>query len=149
MSVDDSFAVLPLYIASAMGVNRDWVKQARCLPSGPDGRDSRGPWVVASNETITMGGSRYDGKTLIAYALLVCANCPAQWDCTTFALQTMPNWGTWGCDITDLRWLNGRGRRSMSTDILEDARQVGTPVQVAVRRARAGHLPQPRVLATI
>ena len=137
MSVDDSFAMLPLYIASAMGVNRDWVLDARCRPAGPAGRDDRGPWVIASNETIHVGGSRYDGKTLIAYALLVCANCPAQWDCTTFAVQTMPNWGTWGCDITDLRWLANRRRKERATEVLEAARFSGTPVQVAIRRERA------------
>lgn len=117
-----------------MGVNRDWMKQAHCAPKDKP-RDTRGPWLVAKGDDVKIGDATYSGSTLIEYALLVCKNCPAQWECARFAVKTWPNWGTWACDISDLKWLT-KQRPGFSIQLIKTAEATGTPVQVAVKVAR-------------
>jgi hypothetical protein len=131
--LDDSFDVLPLYIQCALGVSRDWTDEARCRRPGQ--RDARSLWLVSSGEVLDFGGSRYTGANLIQLALLTCLGCPVQWQCTRFALETWPNWGTWGVDISGLRWL--KKRKAMGSALLDKAEEDGVPVQVAVGAARA------------
>jgi hypothetical protein len=141
-SLEDLSKLPPIHIASAQGVDRSWIARARCRPQG-GAVDPRTPWTVNPNETVKVGRSTYEGPELIAMALMICMGCPAQWDCARFGITTWPNWGTWACDIEDLRFMHRQGANIARRHIdYAEARSV--PVQVMSRHWRKTHLAEQR-----
>lgn len=45
---------------------------------------------------------------MIKMALMVCASCPAQYDCAEYAVVGMMRAGTWAMGITNLTWLQSQ-----------------------------------------
>ncbi len=131
-SLDSDLEDLPQYMISAFGVSRDWMRQGKCWK--PTKRDPRNPWTMSAADAIVIGDTTYYGPELIELALMSCVSCPVQWACTRFALETWPNWGTWGLGISDLRWLHKHP--GLADAILDESEEAGTPVQVATARAR-------------
>jgi hypothetical protein len=71
---------------------------------------------------------------LISAALKICAGCPVQHDCVAWAVFVDEKGGTWGLSADDMDWLK---RRDDAETIIARAQARNTPIQVAVRRARA------------
>jgi hypothetical protein len=130
MSLDDAWDLLPVSMAVAVGVSRDWAQQANCTVEGV--HHPGAIFTIEPNEEL-LG---IEGKTWIQVALMSCFGCPVQWECTAFALRTWQNWGTWGLHIQDLRWLKKQGADAY-TALIDTARDHAVPVQVAVANAKS------------
>lgn len=88
------------------------------------------PWQVAP-------GRKYNdisGSELVRYALIICHSCPAQYDCTTYAVKATMIAGTWGLPITQLRWLQ---EQDDALDLIELARSHQVPMQDLARHPHA------------
>ena len=133
--IDDDPSTFPLHVRLAFDTDMEWRDAGACR--GNDGQ-LRQAWTILAKEELVMGDSIYSGAELIAVALEYCRACPAQYDCARFALDTAPAaayiWGTWGTDMTSLRWLKKRG--DAGRQVIEDAESAGVPIQVATRDAR-------------
>lgn len=132
---DDEFDTFPIHVRLAFGADRAPLNDGYCRTREGVIREA---WTVTPSETLIIGGSRYEGRTLIRMALELCRICPVQWECTRFALATAHHhtyiWGTWGTDQTSLRWL--KKQKEVGLAIVDVADSTSTPVQVAVKLAR-------------
>lgn len=113
----------------------DWKNEARCR--GHAGH-MRFAWTIDSDRkhpTID-GVERRDLLTtsVITMALTICRTCPVQYECVSWAVYVDETGGTWGLSVNDLKWLKGR---EDSEAFIRAAERRHTPIQVAVRRARA------------
>jgi hypothetical protein len=131
-SLDDQWDAWPKHIASAVGASRDWMAQGKCRAI--QGRIARRPWTAHRNDVIHVGRWTYRGEELIAYALLICRNCPVQWDCARFAMTTWENWGTWAMKKSEATWLHAQPDHPA---LIDKAQEDGVPVQIAVSAAHA------------
>lgn len=98
------------------------MSKGTCYKWGSDRPGRATPWQVAP-------GRRYNGisgSELVKYALILCSNCPAQYDCATFAVKATMIAGTWSVPITQLRWLQNQPD---ALDMIEQAREDDVPVQ--------------------
>jgi len=125
---------MPRYIRVIQDVDQEWMVQGYCRHD--DGKTNVA-WSVRPGETVSLGGSsKYLGSELIAYAEAVCEMCPVQWQCARFAIQTEVGVGTWGMGFELLKWLRESEHEPLAAVDAADAEDV--PVQVAIRRLRAG-----------
>lgn len=106
-----------------------WMERGTCRRWN-QGRLKPSPWQVHSRQVV----DGVKGTELIKMALMICHNCPAQYDCVTYAVKGWISAGTWGLTLDDLEWLQ-RQRNKMS--IIGHAKRIGEPVQVTVTRRRA------------
>lgn len=126
---------LPRYIRLALGLDLEWKVKGLCRH---DNGDTNIAWRVAPSDRVDVGGSRYVGAELIAYAEAVCELCPAQWSCARYALESEALFGTWGMDYEKLEWLRRQGN---SLAVIDAADAEDVPVQVAVNRLRRAVIP--------
>lgn len=92
-------------------------------------------WQVTPAETVWVGGAKYRGAELIAYAEAVCELCPVQWHCARFAVTTEAKLGTWGASHDSLDTLVERLGRAGALEFIAAADSDDIPVQVAIKRA--------------
>jgi len=112
----------------AQGQSRHWTERARCRrnPNIP-----QFAWTVMESDSGPLLLD-HEAETWIAMALMVCRNCPAQYDCARFAIAADEKWGTWAMPLEDLKRLKKDPWAARTIDVAEE---LGTPVQVAVREA--------------
>lgn len=115
-------------ISAALELDRGWTVRASCLSWSGDNKPS--PWQV--DKTQAVDGVR--GSELIKMALMVCRTCPAQYDCTRYAVQGQMRAGTWAMGIANLRWLQ---TRPDAADITDAAEKSGTPMEDVVQSLRS------------
>jgi hypothetical protein len=94
-------------------------------------------WTISESDTVIVGDERIPGANVVAAALLVCGSCSEQYHCALWAIEVDELVGTWAMPIADLRWLKAR---IGSEGVIHMARVERVPVQVAVRKARAGRV---------
>lgn len=93
-------------------------------------------WICGENGDMELGGKQVSCAEVTKMAAMICQTCPAQWDCTRFAVIVEEAWGTWGCRIRHLRWLQEDIESWDAMLILDDAQAAGIPVEIAVRDAK-------------
>lgn len=134
--VDDEFETFPLYVRLAHGQDRSWEAKSHCR--GAHGELLQA-WHVLASETVVVGESQYRGSDLIKMALKFCQVCPVQWDCARTVIESCHHhtymWGTWGADISDLRWLKKQGNER-ALEVIEESRSAAEPVQVTLQTMR-------------
>ena len=62
---------------------------------------------------------------------MICAGCPAQYQCALWAIEVKEESGTWSMEHNHLLWVI---RQDDSEAIVHKAKIAGEPVQVAVKR---------------
>lgn len=134
----DAEGALPVAYTRGHGQSIGWWKEARCRSGRPWATSLRkggspGLWCVEAYETYRFGDEVVSGSKLQEMALGICSMCPAQWDCTTFAVNVREPQGIWGLPHDDLEWLWER-RNTMT--IINNARRRRIPIQFHVARAR-------------
>ena len=134
----DDQAALPVAYTRGHGVSTAWWKDARCRGGRPWAKSLRkggspGLWLVEAHEVYLFGEDVIEGWKLQELALGLCSLCPAQWDCTTFAVTVREPHGIWGLPHDDLEWLFGR---RAPRRVIEAARRRHIPIQFAVAKAR-------------
>jgi hypothetical protein len=120
---------LGVLITAAFGLDTSWMQDGSCYDWGSKRPGQTTPWQAAP-------GRRYNGLSgneLVKYALMICRNCPAQYDCATFAVEAKMIAGTWSMPITPLRWLQGIDD---ALDLIEMARELQAPMQEVAMRAQ-------------
>jgi hypothetical protein len=130
---------LPWAYRKGHGQPIGWKAQARCAASRETvthltegGRPSI--WQVEDHKTYRRdNGEAITGAELIQIACTLCAMCPAQWDCATFAVMVEEDFGVWAMPLAMLEWLR---RRRDRMQIIERARHQGRPIQFAVADVR-------------
>jgi hypothetical protein len=132
-TTDGAVEDLPQHMQRAFEADRTWTQRAMC-----HGHElSRAhAWTISAGQVVTIGDSQIPGGQVIAAALLVCAACPAQYDCARWAVTVEAEnlSGTWSALLTDMRWLISR---PAALDVIASAEDEGISVQVAIRKARA------------
>jgi hypothetical protein len=133
-SLDAGTDRLPVSMRAAQGLDLSWKERSRCR----EGTRRAGlPQFAFTVDYGDKGALLLDrtAETWIAYALMECRNCEAQYDCARFAIDAKEKWGTWSMDPEDLRLLHKRGG---GRAVVAQAELAGEPVQVAVRRRLHG-----------
>jgi len=125
-SFDGDFDDLPLSIQRALEVDRSFYRDANCRTSSGTPKIA---WIAVAGRTYTVGANRYSGEKLIELALLGCATCPVQWECSACALQADERAGVWGDTLDNLKWLRRQGNHEAK---LEMAKSAGVTVQATV-----------------
>lgn len=123
---------LPGYIRVALGLDLEWKVKGLCRY---DNGATNIAWRVAPSDRIAVGGAKYVGAELIAYAEAVCELCPAQWACARYAIETEQQFGTWAMSMESLSWLRSSGGVDPLV-LIDHADSEDVPVQVAVSRLR-------------
>lgn len=91
-------------IMAAYGLDRDWINDGACVRYMAGQRtDSLNPWWAEWNETY----GDIKGEELVRAALLICHDCPAQYECARYAVKGEMRGGVWGMTLANLRWLQG------------------------------------------
>jgi hypothetical protein len=140
-TTDDAFEWL-YQLADALRA-QSWKKDALCVRA-----KSRSKWFTCSeSDTIEVFGQKVSGREAQKLATeKFCFECDAQWDCARWAVEYDEPHNVWGLTVQDLRWLkrptqlDRLGIPWTSDDaigLIEKARDMGVPVQVAVSRARS------------
>lgn len=129
-SLDAGTDKLPVSMRAAQGLDTSWKERSRCRDGN---RRSDLPQFAFTVDYGDKGPLLLGRKAeaWIAFALMECRNCEAQYDCARFAIDATEKWGTWAMDPEDLRALLKRGG---GRPIVAAAELAGVPVQVAVRR---------------
>ena len=123
----------PTYILKVLGKDRSWMDNGACR-----GHDlaRRNAWTCRKADgVVEFDGVKLDPKELIEAALMICAGCPAQYQCALWAVEVKEESGTWGMEHNHLLWLI---RQDDSEAIVHEARIAQEPVQVAVKRTMDG-----------
>ena len=110
---------------------RTWMPHGLCKT----GKLPAKAWKCGENGTMELRGREVKCSEVTSMAVMVCQTCPVQWDCVKFAVQVGEEWGSWGCHIRYLRWLQGLDEADAIL-IIDDAQAEGVPVEVAVRDAK-------------
>lgn len=126
---------MPGYILAAQQADRSWVSSGLCW--GIDDH-RRTHFLVNPTDRVTVGSRKMRGAELIPAALLLCASCPVQFRCTSYAVTVGVTVGTWGCHPTDLAWLAKQTDRDA---ILEVGEEAGLTVQQTVQRVKVARGP--------
>ena len=119
----------PTYILKVLGKDRSWMDNGACR-----GHDlaRRNAWTVRPGDApVLFDGVELDPKELIQAALMICAGCPAQYQCALWAIEVREESGTWGMEHNHLLWLI---RQDDSEAVVHQAKVAQEPVQVAVKR---------------
>lgn len=93
-------------------------------------------WFCGENGSMEMAGKTVDCGEVTKLAAMICQTCPQQWNCTRWAVQVAEQWGTWGCRIRHLRWLQEDIESWDAMLIIDDAEAAGIPVEIACRDAK-------------
>ncbi|MBT8241663.1 MAG: WhiB family transcriptional regulator [Acidimicrobiia bacterium] len=119
----------PTYILKVLGKDRTWMDNGSCRNHELARRNA---WTCRSgDDPIPFGDIDLDPKELIEAALMICAGCPAQYQCALWAVEVREESGTWSMKHDHLLWLI---RQDDSEAIIHMARIDHEPVQVAVHR---------------
>ena len=133
-TVDEDYGKL---VNAAHGLDTSWAPDGRCFnwPNRPGEIDDpyeRGPlkptpWHVSHDQSV----DGVSGRELQSYARMICAGCPAQWDCAIYAVRGVMLQGTWGMRIGLLKKLHKmeEAKPGSAIALIEAARIDGTPVQ--------------------
>jgi hypothetical protein len=119
----------PTYILKVLGKDRSWMDNGACR-----GHDlaRRNAWTCRrADGPIEFGGIELDPQELIDAALMICAGCPAQYQCALWAIEVKEESGTWAMKHNHLLWVI---RQDDSEAIIHQAKIDREPVQVAVKR---------------
>ena len=125
-SFDGDYDDLPLSIQRALRVDRSFYDEANCRTVSGTPRIA---WVAAPGRTYTVGANRYSGEKLVELALLGCATCPVQWECSACAIEADERAGIWGDTLDNLKWLSRLGGHE---ERLKKAKAAGVTVQRAI-----------------
>ncbi len=137
-SIDD----LGHLITAAFGLDRTWDVDAAChkdrFPRGSKLIPS--PWQFDPNQKVTFRNSDGEmtiikGREMIQAALMICHNCPVQYECATYAVEGEVLAGTWAMRIFDLAWLR---KQSNWRAIIARAKRRAVPLQHYVPALREG-----------
>lgn len=135
-SLDAGTEHFPKHMLKAQGVDRSWTEKARCKKntSAPGGGPAPRPgfaWTVDPKERgrHLLG---HPASSWIEMALIVCASCPAQYDCARFAVVVQEEHCTWAMHVEDLKAITKDPKRALLC--IGAAEEMDIPVQVAVRR---------------
>jgi hypothetical protein len=119
----------PTYILKVLGKDRSWMDNGACR-----GHDlaRRKAWTCRrADGVVEFDGIELDPKELIDAALMICAGCPAQYQCALWAIEVKEESGTWAMEHNHLLWVI---RQDDSEAIIHKAKVAQEPVQVAVKR---------------
>lgn len=128
----DSGTDIPKSMRRARGVSTSWKSKGRCHSASRPAEVPGFAWTVEAKDK----GPLLLGRPAAAWikmALMVCNNCPVQYECARWAIEVDERWGTWAMPIEELHWLKKRAHGR----IIDAAEDLGVPVQVAVRTAHA------------
>lgn len=118
----------PTYILKVLGKDRDWIYNGACR--GHDLARTTAWTCRPGDDPVPFDGIKLDPKELIKAALMICAGCPAQYQCALWAIEVREEAGTWGMEHNHLLWLI---RQDDSEAIIHQAKLDHEPVQVAVK----------------
>lgn len=124
-NTDGAIEDLGVLLTAAYGLDTEWMERGTCYGWGSNRPGTTTPWQATSGKRY----GEFSGGELVKYALIVCSGCPAQYDCTSYAIKGMMVAGTWGVSISQLRWLQGQDD---GLDLVEIARELDAPVQSVV-----------------
>jgi len=129
-SVDD----LPRYVRAGFGLDLTWKEHAKCrTQTGLTGK----AWTTTSSETVNVGDERIPGRKLIQMAVMICRTCPVQWECTRYAIKSEAEIGTWGTEISKVKFLASRNNYEQ---LLDAAKNYDVPVDDMARELQSGSL---------
>lgn len=123
---------LGILLTAALALDRSWAKSAACRPARRvvevEGEIAHPtPWHVQRQQTV----DGISGHELIQYALLICHNCPAQYDCLNYAVKGEMQAGTWGAPtpvVKELQKMNRVDPEEFDA-LLAVAKDANIPVQ--------------------
>lgn len=129
-SVDD----LPRYVRAGFGLDLNWKEHAKCRTQvGLTGK----AWTTTSSETVTVGSERIPGRKVIQMAVLICRTCPVQWDCTRYAIKSEAEIGTWGTEISKVKFLRSKPNYN---ELLDAAKNFDIPVDDMVKELQSNRI---------
>lgn len=130
VTLSEGVEALPVYMRRAHGHDNTWRNQARCRLPHPDFTTEcrtvtaipfeqaeeivrRQVWTTDTlgAATVVVLGRRLPAAEVEQLALIVCNQCPAQWDCVAYALDADETAGTWAIPQTWLEALRSRYRQ--------------------------------------
>jgi len=88
----------PPYLRAALGLSRDWIISAACRGT-PEA--SRRYWDA---EPQGQGCKPHAARIAREF----CRNCPAQWDCVIYAIESYSDYGTWAVHAPDRKLLKAQ-----------------------------------------
>jgi len=119
----------PTYILKVLGKDRSWMDNGACRNHHLARKNA---WTLRpGDDPVEYVGLKLDPKELIQAALMICAGCPAQYQCALWAIEVKEESGTWSMEHNHLLWVI---RQDDSEAIVHKAKIAGEPVQVAVKR---------------
>lgn len=124
-TVDD----LPVYIRAAFGHDRSWMAEGLCHPRNKP-KVNAVAWKISRGETRIVDGQRYIGERCEAQVMPVCRECPQQWLCARYAIETDVRTGTWAVPFDYIRWLKFQPD---ALSIIDHARVNEVTVENAIR----------------
>lgn len=122
-------------VRAAEGLDRSWMPEGSCR-NYPGGKDENGwTWWMAQ----TCAGKPKNTRDRLLHeaakaALLVCGNCPVQWRCVDYGVESMSITGIYGVDTQNMAFL----QRDDNRCFLQGGPDSGLPVQEYVTRVRLG-----------
>lgn len=147
MTLSEGLEALPVYMRRAHGHDQDWRDVAMCRLPRPELLTACGTVTKMKAEeaepivrrqvwaTDTLGAQHVSilGRKMLAVeveqlAMMVCNQCPAQWDCVQYALKADETVGTWAIPQSWLELLRKRPVERVRAAV-EAARVRGTKVQ--------------------
>ena len=141
-----------MYMRRAHGHDQDWREHAMCRLPRPELLTAcrtvtkmkaeeaepivrRQVWTTDTlgAQHVTILGRRMKAVEVEALALMVCNQCPAQWDCVGYALKADEMVGTWAIPQSWLELLRKRPPMNRVLAAIGVARDRGVKVQEFVR----------------
>lgn len=120
-------------VLAVRGLDQSWMPKGSCrnYPAGrqPDGSTL---WHADMTDKRYPTRAERDHNALATVALMICRNCPVQYECADFAVRSEACAGTYGVRLSNLRWL----QEGMNRSVLDRGRTSGLPVEVFVSNVR-------------
>lgn len=119
-------------VTAAWGLDYKWADFGLCRDY-PAARDTTGwTWWMADTCDNTKPIPQRDKLRagMAAMALMICRNCPVQYDCANYGVKSMASAGVYGVRTSNLQWLQKRG-----IDV-PVGKPTGKPVEVWVNDLR-------------
>lgn len=130
----DPAKALASFMAQIDGLDREFFDEGLCrqYPAG-----QRAGWVSAFHEgDIKTKATKRQETELAKAALMICANCPVQYECAAFGVKSHAVAGIYGVRDSSLRWLKNYGTGTLLDKLMAEGRRSGDPVEVFILRKR-------------
>lgn len=131
----DPAKALASFMAQMDGLDRSFFREGLCrqYPAG-----QRAGWTSTFHEDQSNNrkAKRAAETELAKAALMICANCPVQYDCAAFGVRSQAVAGIYGVRDSNLQWLRRYGTGTLLNKLLEEGRKSGEAVEVFVSRKR-------------